>query len=419
MSLAPPPTIRLRYHRGQVGVSAEDLRRSGDEDLKRLAEADRRRSQSLVSRGNEDGWVTVKEVEAAIGIHTSIVGGYYALLKKAQTDRPETLSLTETLALMKVGGQGAIKLRVPPKEQPAPTDPILEAPGYDPRHRSARPRFLDAQRAAIEKALGPNKPGVVTRGFSLPGYGGPELVRYLYGDWRGVIASHTFSATLRDELQKGAEFHRAIDKTATKIAAQIIRDVEKKGYQTWVGYESCATQIGVANKRSTAMASFVGSPVERPQMMPNAFGYAQTGFLGLIARQVLPATHPLIVLEIDQQIPVAQQGPEHYIPSHVAPEQIRRAFLGFSNWHDVKGYLVPPHEAQRWYTLSIDGRDAEGRPTGINIATAKPKENGYDQRWSIGEVLWRSDRADPAQTAQVLAKHPELGPTLEVLAQLQ
>jgi hypothetical protein len=139
LSLAPPPTIRLRYHRGQVGVSAEDLRRSGDEDLKRLAEADRRRSQSLVSRGNEDGWVTVKEVEAAIGIHTSIVGGYYALLKKAQTDRPESLSLTETLALMKVGGQGAIKLRVPPKEQPAPTDPILEAPATT-RDTAARGR---------------------------------------------------------------------------------------------------------------------------------------------------------------------------------------------------------------------------------------------------------------------------------------
>lgn len=417
--MAPPPTIRLRYHRGQVGVSAEDLRRFGDEDLKRLAEADRRRSQSLVSRGNDDGWVTVKEVEAAIGLHTSIVGGYYAVLKKVEEERPESLSLTETMALMKAGGQGAIKRRIPPPEQAAPKDPILAAPGYDPRHPGARPRLLDTQLAALEAALGPNRPGVVTRGFSLPGYGGPELVRYLYGDWRGVIASHTFSETLRAELEKGAEFHRAIDKTATKIAAQVIRDVKKKGYQTWVGHESCATQIGVANKKSTAMASFVGSPVEEAQLMPNAFGYAHTGFLGLIARQVLPATHPLIVLELDQAIPRAQQGPEHYIPSHVAPTQIRRAFLGFSNWHDVQRYLVPPHEAQRWYALLIRGRDAEGRPTGVEIATATPQERGYDQRWSIGEVLWRSDRADAADTARVLAGHPELGPTLEALTQLK
>ena len=75
--------------------------------------------------------MTVKEVEGAIGLHTSIVAGYYAVLKKAEEDRPESLSLTETLALMKAGGQGAIKLRKPPAEHPTPKDPILAAPGSD------------------------------------------------------------------------------------------------------------------------------------------------------------------------------------------------------------------------------------------------------------------------------------------------
>lgn len=408
------PGVRVRFDaKGRALLSAEDLRSSGVEDLKRLAESDRSKSTALVSRGNDDGWVSLPEVEKAVGLHNSIVGGYYAVLDAAKRDRPASLPLADVLSLMKAGGSGPIRHRKPPRTKKLAPDVVLNPKKYDAKHAGANPRFLGRHLEAIESALGAEtKARPVYRGFTLPDYGGPELVRYLHGDWRCVIASHTFTETLRGQLEKGTELHRAIEKTADQIAARVIREITKDGYQAYAAAESCATQIGVANKKATGMASYVDSPLESAQLTPTAFGYATTGYLGVISKRILEPTHPMIVVEVEQKLPKGYEGPEFYIPSHVAPDRILRAFLGFSNWYDVQTYLSPPAEKQEWFELGIVARDAEGRPTEITLSPAKPKRNGYTERWHVGDVAWRSSEADSPQAKAFLEQHPELRPTV-------
>lgn len=415
--------IRVRYGRdGLPQFSAEDLRRSGVDDLVRLAETDARRSPQLVTRGNGDGWVSSKEVEAAGGLHVAILGGYYQLLDRAQAQRPASLSLDQVVALMKQGASGPIKRRGAPHEVEAIVDPILSPTRYDRQHVGAHPRFLDAQWQAIEATLGPKvEHGTVTRGFTLPGYGGPELVRYLYGDWRSVIASHTFSEGLKKRLGQGREFHRALAETANAVAAQVIREIHRRGYEAWANQASRATQIGVADKRATGMASYRGSPADAAQLTPTAIGYAHSGYLGVVGDRVVAKEQPMIALELRQAIPQGWEGPEYYVPSHVPPERIERAFLGFSNWHDVKNYLSAPEEQVRWFALSVDGRDAEGRPTGLTLHRAKvERRNGeLDERWIVGEVLYRSSTPDPLAAKALLARWPVLAPTVQALLDLE
>lgn len=412
--------VRVRFDaRGRLELSAEDLRASGVEDLRRLAEADRSSSTSLVSRGDDDGWLSLQEVEKAVGIHTAIIGGYYAVLDSVGRDRPKSLPLADVLELMKQGGSGPVRHRRRPREKKRPADLILNPPKHDPQHPGAHPRFLDRWYGAIESALGRHTEAKrVSRGFTLPGYGGPELVRYLHGDWRGLIASHTFSQTLRASLAEGLEFHAALEKTASQITRDVIRDITKEGYTAYAGAQSRQTQIGVANKKATAMASYVDSPLEAPQLTPTAFGYAASGLLSLIAHQTLEKTHPMIMLEVEQKVPKDHQGPEFYIPSHVPPERIQRAFLGFSTWHDVRAYLVPPAREERWFELGVVARDDRGRPTEFTLAPAKARESGYSERWSVGAVAWRSSQPDGPGAAAFLEAHPELGPTVDAILEL-
>lgn len=368
-------------------------------------------------RGDDDGWLTLKEVEKAVGIHTSIVGGYYALLDANEKARPDTLPLTDVLELMKQGGTGPIRKRkVPPQKADAP-DPIRSTKRYDAKHIGATPQFLDRHYAAIESTLGADaKLQKVYRGFTLRDYGGPELVRYLCGDWRCVIGSHTFTETLSAELAKGSELHEAVEKTADRVAAHVIRQIGDKGYTEYMQGESRATQIGVHNKKATAMASYVHSPLDSAQITPTAFGYAFSGFLGIIAKRTVPSTQPLIVLELEQRVPKGHESPEFYIPSHVAPTRVSRAFLGFSNWHDAEAYLVPPQRSEKWFELGIATRDEHGRPSEYTLAPALRKEEGaHTERWSVGEVSWLSSDADGPKAKQLLEQHPELEPTVQAI----
>lgn len=414
------PSVRVRYDaRGRLELSVEDLRATGVEDLRRLAEADRSNSATLVGRGNDDGWLSLQEVEKAVGIHNAIIGGYYAVLDSVGRNRPQSLPLSDVLELMKQGGSGPVRRRRRPREKSPPADLILTPPKHDPRHPGASPRFLDAWYHAIESALGERTESRrVSRGFTLPGYGGPELVRYLHGDWRGVIASHTFSQTLRDALAEGLEFHAALERTAGRVARDVIRDITKDGYSAYAGAQSRNTQIGVAHKKATALASYVDSPLQSPQLTPTAFGYAVSGLLGLVSKQTLDRSHPMIMLEVEQKVPKDHQGAEFYVPSHIPPERIQRAFLGFSTWNDVRSYLVPPSKAERWFELGIVGRDAQGRPTEFTLAPAKVEESGYAERWSVGEVRWRGDEPDDPGARAFLEANPELRPTVEAILAL-
>jgi hypothetical protein len=261
---------------------------------------------------------------------------------------------------------GPVRRRKPPPRDALPPDPIIEARRYDASHAGATPRFLDRQVAAIEAALGPDRTeALVTRGFALPGHGGPQLVRHLYGDWRGVIGSHSFTQALRGRLARGEELHEALARTADAIAAQVVRAFRDDGYAAWATQASRATQIGVAEKRATGMASFLGSASTEGQLTPTALGYAHSGFLGLLRTHVVPADQPMIVLELAAAAPKGWDHAELYLPSHVSPERVARAYLGFSTWHDVHEYLRPPDEQQTWYALDPGARDADGRPARV------------------------------------------------------
>lgn len=129
----------------------------------------------------------------------------------------------------------------------------------------------------------------------------------------------------------------------------------------------------------------------------------------------------MIVLELEQPMPRAWEGAEYYVPSHVSPERVQRAYVGFSSWHDVHDYLQPAEETQRWYALEPGARDAQGRPTTLTIRTVDVvRDDELEERWALGPVIYRSPEADAATHARVRAEHPLLAPTLDAaLAQAQ
>lgn len=175
------PSVRVRYARdGEPRLSAPDLRASGVDDLVRLADADRRPSSRSTQRGNGDGWVSADEVDAASGLHFAVVGGYHALLDRARQERPPEVPVQRLVDAFAAAAKGPVKRRRKDPPAPSPPDPVLAARRYDAQHAGATPRFLDRQVAAMEAAMGPARTEqLVTRGFALPGYGGPELVRHL------------------------------------------------------------------------------------------------------------------------------------------------------------------------------------------------------------------------------------------------
>jgi|CXWL01.1.fsa_nt_gi hypothetical protein len=291
-------------------------------------------------------------------------------------------------------------------------DAILNPRSYDAK--KATPLLLKDVEAAIDKSISSMRAHVY-RGFSLPDYGGPELVRYLMGDWRGIIASHTLGSELRAQLKGGLEFHEALSRSANKVAAEVVGAVSKDGYEAFAIAQSRATQIGVHGKKAIGMASYLASPLKKPMLTPTSFGYAQTGFMGLIKNRTLKATHPMIMLEVEQAVPrqYSRRQAEYYIPSHVAPTQVRRFFLGFSNWHNVREQPVQLAEKSTWYEVAISKRNEQGRPTDFKITAAQVKHDDIMERVTVGKESWSSGHADTPEAEAFAKKHPLLAPTID------
>lgn len=229
-----------------------------------------------------------------------------------------------------------------------------------------------------------------------------------------MIASHSFTQTLRERLDRGEPFHDALARTANTIAAQVVRAVRDDGYEPWANQASRGTQIGVAEKRANGMASYLGSPATEAQLVPTALGYAHGGFLGLVHERVVAPDQPMIVLELAAAMPKGWDDAEVYIPSHVSPERVSRAYVGFSTWHDVHDYLHPPEEQQRWYALEPGARDADGRPTAMRVRSVHvARDDEYQERWVLGPVLVDAAHADAESLRAVAEAHPLLAPTLE------
>lgn len=411
--------IRFRFsEKNEVELSVEDLRACKDPDLDRLAEADRSSSSSLWVEGDDNGWLTPSEVERAVGIHVTITGGYYHLLDEALHRRAEVIPASDVAALMLKGRSGPIKKRVAqPPAPPLPIDPIRKPDRYDPKAfpQACSPALLRDLEQRLERAIS-IKPGYspVYRGFSLVEYGGPEMIRYLMGDWRNLIASHAFTKRLQARLESGDEFHAALRETAEDISTEVVDQIRSKGYTQYVIDQSRATQIAIPirDKNATGMASYPISPLDAPMRVPTSFGYAYTGYLGLIHDRVVDPTQAMIMVEVDQKIPPGFGRSEYHIPSHIPPAGVRRFFLGFSNWYNAHEYLKTPDQKSDWFEFQILARDKEGRPTEFEITPIEVSYPSGDEFWKRSGASWRSRQAD-TNTARVFEqRHPILATTL-------
>lgn len=416
----PAPAVRVRFRRKEPELNVADLRASGDPDLVRLAEADKSASSPVVAKGNGDGWLSPKEVDAAVGIHLSVKGGYQALIAEAARRQATEIPASDVAALMLAGRNGPVKKRIPPRPRAAAPNPIMHATAYDAA--KASPRFLRDIEQRLERTIS-EVPGhrPVYRGFTLHDYGGPEMVRYLMGDWRCLIASHTFCQQLAKELEGGDELHVALRRTAEQVSSQIGEQIGTDGYVAWAGAQSVATQIALRNKAATGMAAFPypQGPLDGAMTTPTSFGYARTSFLGMVRNRVLEATHPMLMIEVDQQFPPGAYAlSEYYIPSHVPPERVRSFFLGFSTWHDAHLYELPPQRREQWYHFAILARDDEGRPTEMKITPVKEKPSGFMESWSEDGPGLLASATGTSEGRAFRERHPLLGPSLDALAQL-
>jgi hypothetical protein len=400
--------LRVRFRRGQPELSVEDMRASGDDSLIRLAEADRKRSNFGGTRGNDNGWLTVSEVDRAAGIHFSIRGGYQQLLEEATRRRSRAIPMSDVAALMKLGASGPVKHRKPPVDPPYKRDPIRTPLHFD-ASLSGTPAFLSEYEERIDRAISGGFK-TVYRGFSLDRYGGPEMIRYLFGDWRSLIASHTFTKKMAAQLDAGAEFHAALRSTADEISREVVQEIEAVGCQAYMGDQSRRTQIGIRNKEATGMATYLETPMNGRTLSPSSFGYAKTGFLGLIHERVVAPTQAMIVVEVEQQVPPDFSMVEYYIPSHIPPSRIKKLYLGFSNWHDARLYLSAPPEKSDWFEVDIVARDREGRPTEMTVTPVRGEYFGdRTESWRHCGESWSSSGTEDAAFT---AAHPIIRDTL-------
>lgn len=301
----------------------------------------------------------------------------------------------------------------------AAIDPILIPRKYDARQAS--PRLLEGIETSLSHRIG-GKATPVYRGFSLPDYGGPELVRYLMGDWRGVIASHTFSSHLRRELTGGQEFHVALKRAARQVGDSVLAELARGGYESFAFAQSRRTQIGVADKSATAMSSYRYTSLDKPMLTPTSFGYATSGYYRLVNKRTLAPTHPKIMVDVVMPIPSGYKDAEYLIPSHVPPTKIRRFFLGFSNYHDVREHAVRVEEKTSWYGVDVGRRGRDGRPIEFTVRPVEVTVNDWSlmERARYGKQRWTSLHPDSPEARVFAEQHPLLAPTLaEIRQQLE
>lgn len=403
--------LRVRFSSaGEPELNVEDLRATEQKDLVRLAEADRKRSNTLSAKGDDNGWLTPTEVRSAVGIHVSIHAGYETLLEEARRRGEATIPMTDVQALMVKGAANPVRHAVPQPQREVPPNPLLEAA---PSAVPTTPKLLDAYESAIVESFGEVTYQHVSRGFALEGYGGPEMVSYLMGDWRYVIGAHDFTAAVAEALEAGAPIDEAVDGAGKAISARIVDQVRAEGVDAYMVHNSRATQIGIRDKSATAMAAWADDRINVPADPPNTpFSYARTGFSSISHKRVLAADQPMIAFEVDQPRPKDYDRTEYYIPSHVPPTRVRQFFLGFSNWHDVHAYLKPPERQDTWYRVEIPSRDEDGRPTDFVITPITLSTSRMMESWTAEDESWRaSDGGDAAFEA----KHPLLASTIETI----
>lgn len=80
--------FRFNAHR-EVELNAHDLRNLGHPAIKILAEADRSSSEILHTAGDDDGWLSPADVEAAPGLHLSMCQGYQSLVDSVANTKEE------------------------------------------------------------------------------------------------------------------------------------------------------------------------------------------------------------------------------------------------------------------------------------------------------------------------------------------
>ena len=405
-----PGTIRVRYDRqGEAILSREDMLASGDADLKSIAAASIRDNPK--SRpAKHAGWLTTQAYDKT-QVHYTLMGGYQRILQALKEQPNGRLTLEAAQSLMAQGAQGPFKLRAPPVEPPLPTDIVRAPKRYDAS--KASPKFLESVEHALSQATaGPEVRAF--RGFMLPNYGGPELVRYLRGDFRQVIASRAFTSELRARLNEGGEFHDALAQTATHIKDQAVAEISRDGFEAFSGRSSQKTTLGTTEKYNhdaLGLAHWLDTPLtpgERNE--PGAFGYAA---LSLTGERTLPPTHPMIVIDVRHSAPERLRSKEFHVPSHVPPTQIERFFLGFSNWNDAHQYIMPPRREDHWYQASIIKRDVQGRPSEMAIRPVHiDKSDGYEVLKEDNDV-WSTLDAKSDAAKGFLKKHPLLQPTID------
>lgn len=293
------------------------------------------------------------------------------------------------------------------------------------RHsRAARnPLFLrDLERANNRALPRGSKVQRVFRGFAMEDYGAKEVVGYLFGEWRHALTSHTFSKKLKARLAENTPFSSALRKTAREVSREAREEIRREGYlkldergalaSGYLVNQSRATWWGFATdkKQATGMAADPRPLLDGRAWGPfTAFGYAATAYSSIVSQKVVMPWTAKLVVEAKQAVPAGVTDEVHMI-SHVAPTQIERVFVGHSNWYDVRMHHLPPNEKTKWYALTINQRDALGRPSDVSIS-----ETRVGGRVQLGPELWNSRKAAPESDQRLCEAHPAIAPALREL----
>jgi hypothetical protein len=414
-----PAFVRVRPGAsGVADLNVADLLATGEPHLVRLSEADRPDSDVLKKTvGDDDGWLSSGEVINAHGLHADVVNGYRAIgdhATNAAGKGLDRIAVRDVVRLMRANTSAPDAGRLAPARGSRAArviDPILTAASA-----VCDPRALQLHEQRLARSIAPDgATTVATRGFSLRGYGGPELIRYLRGDWRSIIASHTFTASLRTALEQGQPFEAALLGTAERIADDIATDIEARGYKDWARTQSRATQIGIPDKKAVGMAAYFDAPHDAANMTPTSFSFARSGYHSVVHEAVVAPEHPMIMLEVRQPFRAGGYGMgEYYIPSHVPPTQIEAFSLGFSSWFNVLAHEgTPPKSLEQWFRFTVDERDASGAALTFTITPIVDSVSpDMQETWRAAGPSWSTKGKSTAQLRAFGAQFPSLAPTL-------
>lgn len=288
------------------------------------------------------------------------------------------------------------------------------------------PNLLKSEETKLQTKLGSETQDLIARrGLTLPNYYGPDLVRFIFGDWSKAIGSHDFTRKLYQKISLNIPPHQAAQEAGQEILLDIEKQISELGYRDYAILQSRNTYLGIKieEKKANGMSSYTTlGDASEVNKTPSPFGYARTAYTSLVNRKNMQIDQPMIVLDVNVKAPLnhVMKG-EYIIPSHISPTDVHRFYLGFSNWHNIKDYAIPPEMIEKWYVFEIITRDKSGKPKAIvGREIFREEVEDRQERWKQGSLKWDSRQVNTEKSLTFEAQNPLLEKTLkEIKALLQ